>query len=232
MQLTRHFKDFVNTLIYPHNCCGCGHHLSSANHVLCWHCIEQFPLTNFEKQRDNAVEKIFAGRMPLQQATSLLFFVKESLTQQLLHQLKYRGRQDVGMYLGRRMGNAILEAGWPVDCIVPLPLNKKKLAIRGFNQAEVLANGISEVLQKPIENVAIIRTRNNATQTKKNRVERWENVNEVFDLHDDHSLQGKHVLLVDDVVTTGATLEACGQVLLHIPGVQLSIATVAFASKI
>ena len=168
----------------------------------------------------------------MQGAASLLFFIKESLTQQLLHQLKYRNRQDVGLYLGKRMGKAVLNAGWDIDCIVPLPLNRLKQAKRGFNQAQVLASGISDMLQKPVENVAIIRTRNNATQTKKNRVERWENVNEVFDLHDDHSLQGKHVLLVDDVVTTGATLEACGQVLLQIPGVKLSIATAAFASKI
>lgn len=232
MRLTQYFNDFIATLIYPHNCCGCGHHLSHTDHVLCWRCIQELPLTGFEKQTNNPIEKIFAGRMPLQQASSLLFFIKESLTQQLLHQLKYKNRQDAGLYLGNRIGKTLLEAGWDVDCIVPLPLNRTKQAKRGFNQAEVLANGISQVLQKPVENVAIIRTRNNATQTKKNRVQRWENVSEVFDLHDDHSLQGKHVLLVDDVVTTGATLEACGQVLLKIPGVRLSIATAAFASKI
>jgi ComF family protein len=232
MRLTQFFNDFVSTLIYPHNCCGCGHHLNSTDQVLCWRCINQLPLTGFEQKSPNPIENIFAGRIPVQHAASLLFFIKESLTQQLLHQLKYRNRQDVGVYLGKRMGKAIEDAGWKIDCIVPLPLNRKKQAKRGYNQAATLAQGISEILGKPMENVAVVRTKNTATQTKKNRQERWENVNEVFDLHDNHSLQGKHVLLVDDVVTTGATLEACGQVLLQIPGVQLSIATAAFASKI
>jgi ComF family protein len=232
MRLTQYFSDFISTLIYPHNCCGCGHHLSSTDQVLCWRCINELPLTGFESKQRNPIDSVFAGRIPLQHAASLLFFIKESLTQQLLHQLKYKNRQDVGLYLGRRMGKAIQDAGWEIDCIVPLPLNRKKQARRGFNQAEVLAKGISEILGKSIENVAIIRTKNNATQTKKNRQERWENVSEVFDLHDAHNLQGKHVLLVDDVVTTGATLEACGQILLQIDGVKLSIATAAFASKI
>jgi ComF family protein len=232
MRLTQLFSDFVSTLIYPHNCCGCGHHLSSTDQVLCWRCINQLPLTGFEQKSPNPIENIFVGRVPVQHAASLLFFIKESLTQQLLHQLKYRSRQDVGLYLGRRMGKAVLNAGWEMDCIVPLPLNPKRQARRGYNQAEVLAKGIGEVLGKLVENVAVIRTKNTATQTRKNRQERWENVSEVFDLQDGHNLQGKHVLLVDDVVTTGATLEACGQVLLQIPGVRLSIATAAFASKI
>lgn len=232
MQLTRYFNDFVSTLIYPHNCCGCGYHLPSTSQVLCWKCIKELPLTNFEKKQDNLIEQVFAGRMPLQRASSLLFFKKDSLTQHLLHQLKYRGRQDLGTYLGKRMGSAIQDAGWEMDCIVPLPLNRKKRAKRGFNQAEVLANGISEAIGKPVEKVAVIRTKNNATQTRKNRVERWENVSEVFDLHPGYALHDKHILLVDDVLTTGATLEACGRVLLQIPGAKLSIATAAFASAI
>jgi ComF family protein len=232
MQLTRYFSDFLTTLIYPHNCCGCGYHLPHTNQVLCWKCINQMPFTGFEKKPNNLVEQVFAGRMPLQRASSLLFFKKDSLTQQLLHQLKYRGRQDLGVYLGKLIGKAINDAGWEIDCIVPLPLNKKKLAKRGYNQAEVLANGISEATGKPIEKVAVIRTKNNATQTNKNRVERWENVSEVFDLQIEYTLHNKHILLIDDVLTTGATLEACGQVLLQIPGAKLSIATAAFASKI
>ena len=232
MQLTKYFNDFLSTLIYPHNCCGCGHHLPNTSQVLCWRCIDQLPLTGFAKQPDNLIEEIFAGRMPLQRATSLLFFMKESLTQHLLHQLKYRGRQDLGLYLGKRTGQSIQEAGWEVDCIVPLPLNRKKLAKRGFNQAEVLAKGISDIIQKPVEKAAATRVKNNATQTRKNRTERWENVSEVFDVAPGAALHNKHILLVDDVLTTGATLEACGQVLLQIPGVRLSIATAAFASKI
>ena len=228
----KYLNDLLSTLIYPHNCCGCGYHLPTTSQVLCWRCIQQLPLTGFEKQPDNLVERVFAGRMPLQRAGSFLFFKKASLTQDLLHQLKYRGRQDLGLYLGKRMGQAIQEAGWQMDCIVPLPLNRKKLAKRGFNQAEVLANGISEATGKPVEKVAVIRTRNNATQTRKSRVERWQNVSEVFDLHPGYTLQHKHILLVDDVLTTGATLEACGRVLLQIPGARLSIATAAFASNI
>ena len=229
----RYLKDF-GALLYPRTCVACGSDGLETNQLICWSCISQLPLTNFEKQPDNMVADLFTGRISVQLATAFLFFGKESLVQHLIHRFKYKANLDLGVLLGKMMGKSMLEAGWQdaIDVIVPLPLNKKKQAKRGFNQAEILAKGIGEAMNKPVEPVAVIRSKFTETQTRKSRADRWQNVAEVFDLLDNHTLDNKHVLLVDDVVTTGATLEACGQVLLQTPGLKLSIATFAFASKI
>ena len=229
----KYLQDFVS-LFYPRTCVACGGDGLDAEQMICWGCINQLPLTGFEKHPQNLVADLFTGRLPVERASSFLFFGKESLVQHLIHRVKYKGNTELGIMLGNMMGKAMMEAGWqhPIDVIVPLPLNKKKQAKRGFNQAEILAKGIGEAMSKPVEPVAVIRSKFTETQTRKTREQRWENVAEVFDLLDNHSLDNKHVLLVDDVVTTGATLEACGRVLLNTPGLKLSIATLAFASKI
>jgi len=231
--LTKYWSDFIS-LIYPHTCEGCNTDNLGNDKLLCWKCTNELPLTHFEKHRNNLTEDLFTGRIPLQMASSFLFFGKESLAQHLIYQVKYKGNKELGVVLGQMMGQALKNAGWQgdIDLIVPLPLNKKKETTRGFNQAELLARGIGEILEKPVEPVAVVRTKFTQTQTRKSREQRWENVAEVFDLTESHNLDNKHVLLVDDVVTTGATLEACGQILLKTPGLKLSIATLAFASKI
>ncbi|MEO7308778.1 MAG: phosphoribosyltransferase family protein [Chitinophagaceae bacterium] len=229
----QYWNDFVS-LIYPQTCAGCGSDRLDKDQLICWSCITRLPLTGFEKYADNLVADLFTGRIPVARSTGFLFFGKDSLVQHLIYRVKYKGNIQLGFALGTMMGNAIVEAGWwdSIDTIVPLPLNKRKQEKRGFNQAEILADGIGSAMNKPVETVAVVRSKFTDTQTRKSRGERWQNVADVFDLVNNHALDNKRVLLVDDVVTTGATLEACAQVLLKIPGLTLSIATLAFASKI
>lgn len=230
--VTNYFQDFLS-IIYPHNCAACGADVLGKRHLLCWNCLKSLPLTGFETQPTNLVSQLFVGRMPVEMASALLFFSKDSKVQHLIHQVKYKGKKDLGHYLGTLMGHAILQAHWgELDFIVPVPLNKKKAAKRGFNQAKILADGISEVMQKPVAEVALVRSKFTETQTHKNRMSRWQNVEDVFELGDTKGFENKRVLLVDDVVTTGATLEACGQKLLQINGLRLKVAALAYASKL
>jgi ComF family protein len=150
-----------------------------------------------------------------------------------MHQLKYRGNKEMGIYLGRLMGHALAETNRfrAVDALVPLPLHPSKEKKRGYNQATVLCQGIAEVLEKPILKGVVIRTSHTESQTAKNRVQRWENMEGRFQLVKPQAIEGKHILLVDDVITTGATLEACGAELLEAENVQLSLATLCFSSR-
>ncbi len=164
-------------------------------------------------------------------ATAEYYFTKESGMQRLMHSFKYGGNKELGFYLGKQMGYSLLHSRFnSIQAIVPLPLFKSKERKRGFNQAAILSNGIAEVLQKPVLNNVVIRPENTETQTKKNRVERWQNMAGRFTLLTPCPIEDKHILLVDDVVTTGATLEACATELLKIKNVQVSIATLCFAA--
>lgn len=205
----------------------------NSRQLLCWRCLAELPKTGFEMHPDNYAAEIFYGRLQLEQVFSWLFFNKGSLTQHLVHQVKYRGNLELGRYLGQLMATSLLQTGWyaNVDVLVPLPLNNQKLRARGFNQAQLLCEGISVVIQKPVEKCAVVRNRFTPTQTHKSRLERLANVAQVFDVQDSHLLENKHVLLVDDVITTGATMEACGKALLDIPGLRLSLVSLAIASK-
>lgn len=229
----KYWNDFVS-LIYPRICSGCGSDVLTDQHLLCWSCLHALPFTNFEHQRNNPVENIFTGRIPIEKASSLLYFGKNSIVQRLIHQLKYKGNKSLGTLLGNMIGEAIRNAGWQeqIDFIVPMPLNKRKEMRRGFNQAGILAAGVSEIISKPVATNAVIRNIFTETQTVKSRTERWKNMEQAFMLTDKNALENKHILLIDDIVTTGATLEACGQILLQAQNTTLSIATLAFASKI
>lgn len=226
-------QDIVR-FFYPHTCIGCGKELYNLKHFLCMDCIEDLPLTGFEKTASNYTTNLFTGRLPIEKGSSWLFFEKESLTQTLIHHIKYKSHQTLGEYLGYTMGCKLMECNWfdNIDVVIPLPLNKKKLKIRGYNQSELICNGLSQATGLPVEKVAIMRTVFTETQTKKSRIQRWSNVAEVFDLAESNHLEGKHALLVDDVVTTGATLDACGQVLLKVKGLKLSVLTLAVASRL
>jgi ComF family protein len=219
-------------LAFPHVCEGCGTDILDKDHMLCLQCSSNLPSTSFHLHASNPIEKTFWGRLPVTHATAQYYFTKESLIQRLMHQVKYRGNKDLGVYLGRMMGHQLAASNRfsYVDGIVPLPLHKTKERKRGYNQATLLCEGIAEVLQKPVWKDVIIRNAFTDTQTKKNRIERWRNMEGRFELINDTPIQGKHVLLVDDVVTTGATLEACGQELLKVENVKLSIATLCFSS--
>jgi len=228
-------KIFQNTahLFYPHTCAGCGSDILSKENLLCARCISNLPVTNFAGHPHNPAEEIFFGRVNLKSAHSEFYFAKDSLIQHLVHQLKYKGNQPIGLYMGEMMGKTLhnskrFEA---IDALVPLPLYADKERKRGYNQAAIICNGMSQIMNIPVINNKLIRQRYTETQTKKHRVERWENVEGSFIVNDATALKGKHLLLVDDVVTTGATLEAASIALLRVPAVTLSIATLMIAAK-
>jgi ComF family protein len=220
-------------LFYPHVCTGCGSDLIDDNNLLCLQCINDLPHTNFAMHTSNPVEKVFWGRLSITSAMSEFYFTKGTLIQTLIHQFKYKSNIDIGLYLGAIMGNSLLKSNRfnRIDALIPLPLNAEKEFKRGYNQATILCNGMSTVMGVPVIKNNVIRNRFTQTQTKKHRTERWENVEGSFAIKDPTVLNNKNILLVDDVVTTGATLEACGAEILKIEGTKLSIATLAYASK-
>lgn len=220
-------------LFYPHNCEGCGSALVSDAQFLCTRCIHRLPATGFFNKPGNPVEKTFYGRLPLQHAAAVYYFTKGSLLQHLLVQLKYKNNREAGYFLGRMLGHALANAERfaGVEVLVPLPLNPQKEFIRGYNQSALLCEGIREIWKKPVLANAITRTRFTETQTHRNRISRWQNMENVFAVTEPQWLTNKHILLVDDVVTTGATLEACGSSILEIPGTQLSVAAAGYTGN-
>lgn len=229
----KEIKDSFLHLLFPHVCTGCGSDILNEESVLCMRCIDAMPETNFEMYANNPVEKTFWGRLPLVAATAQFYFTKESLMQQLMHQFKYKRNKELGLQLGRIMGEKIkASARFEADALIPLPLFPAKEKRRGYNQATVLCEGMAETMNIPVLDKVIIRPQHTETQTKKGRIERWKNMEGKFILPDPGSIRHKHLLLVDDVITTGATLEACGNELLKAEGVQLSVATLCVASRI
>lgn len=220
-------------LFYPHHCTGCGSDLLHKSQLLCLNCIHDLPHTNFASHENNYIEKIFRGRMNIEAAHSEFYFSKGQLVQHLIHQLKYKSDKAIGHYLGKLLGETLLRSGRfsALDYLVPLPLHNDKQAKRGYNQAAVICFGISETTQIPVMDNNVIRGRSTETQTRKHRAERWENVEGSFMVREPEAIYNKNVLLVDDVITTGASLEACGQTILRVAGTALSIAALAHATK-
>jgi ComF family protein len=230
----KEIKDSIFHVVFPHVCDGCGSDLLNAESNLCIRCLSSLPETNFEKHTGNPVEKLFWGRIDLVSASAGYYFTKESLMQHLMHQFKYKGNKELGLQLGRLMGTALQQSPGRfenIDALIPLPLFPKKERKRGYNQATILCNGIAEITGIPVLKKVISRPQQTDTQTRKGRIERWKNIEGKFLLQDATEIQNKHLLLVDDVVTTGATLEACGNELLLAEGVKLSIATLCVASR-
>jgi ComF family protein len=223
------FNDIVH-LLYPEICAGCGSDMISGNNLICNDCESGMPVTGFHLHAENPVEKIFRGRIPVVSATAHAYFTKDSVVQNLLHSLKYGGNKDIGAKLGSMIGAALksCKAVDDLDAVVPLPLHFSKHKKRGYNQAEMICEGISNVLHVPVLTGLIARRKNTATQTRKSRIERWNNIDSKFEMKNQEGMENKHVLLVDDVITTGATLEACGSELLKIAGLRLSIAAFAY----
>lgn len=218
-------------LCYPHICAGCGQDLPDEDAELCLRCLHSLPETCFEQHPGNPVEKLFRGRLPLVAATAQFYFTKESLMQQLLHLLKYKGQKDLGLYLGRLMGRQLLQAARIIpDALVPLPLFPQRERKRGYNQATILCQGMAEVMHLPVLDKVITRPEHTDTQTKKGRVDRWKNMEGKFAIVNRDAIRGKHLLLVDDVITTGATLEACGHELLQQENTRLSVASLCIAT--
>jgi ComF family protein len=219
-------------LLFPHICTGCGSDNLGKDNLLCIRCLESLPATNFEWFDDNPVEKIFTGRLPLICGSAGFYFNKGSVIQHLLHQLKYKGNKDIGWLLGKFLGEQLLRSGrFQVDAVIPLPLFPAKEKRRGYNQALIICQGMAEELKLPVLDNVIIRPEHTETQTKKGRIERWKNIEGKFFLAKPELIENKHILLVDDVITTGATLEACGNELLKAANCTLSIAGLCVAVR-
>jgi ComF family protein len=206
--------------------------LSKHEQCICKICLNKIPKTNFFKEKNNPVSQVFWGRVNLQYAFSFYFFYKNGSLQNLIHEIKYHGAKELAYEFGKQFGFDLLQ-GFnfkEFDIICPVPLHKQREKKRGYNQSEWLARGLSEVLGIPYSNNLLIRKVFTKTQTKKNRQQRWENVKDAFSVNDISKVANKHILLLDDVITTGATLEACSQMLLEIEGTKVSVASLAYAS--
>lgn len=219
--------------LFPHQCPGCGSDVVKKDKFLCWRCMQDLPYTRFASLANNPVEKIFWGRIRIHSAMSLLYFAKNSIVQNIIHQFKYQNQQGLGVFLGNLMGIGLLESDRfsQVDYLVPLPLFSQKEQMRGYNQSELLCKGIHEVIPIPILSGVVQRESPTESQTRKHRTERWQNVAAAFTVSNPSALENKHILLIDDVVTTGSTLEACGLEILQYKNIQLSVATLAIARQ-
>lgn len=226
--------DFLS-LIYPRLCMACGSSLFLNEDILCTRCLVHLPQTGFHLQaNDNMVVRSFWGRVPVEGGAARYFFRKSAPVQRLLHNLKYNHAPEIGILVGRIYGRELMESEvfGSVDVVVPIPLHPDKEKKRGYNQAAMFARGLAQGMGRPVDEKTLYRAVFTETQTRKSRLKRWENVKSVFALRDITSLQGKHILLVDDVITTGATMEACILKLLEIPGTRVSVAAIATAGRV
>lgn len=218
-------------LLFPRYCVVCGKPLQEGEEGICLRCNMDLPRTNYHLRRDNPVERMFWGKMPLERATAFFFYHKGSDSRHILHLLKYGDRKDLGELMGRLMAAELSDSGFfrKVDVIIPVPLHPRRQKARGYNQSECIARGISAVTGIPVDAVSLRRGRHTETQTRKSAYERWTNVEGVFLLSHPERFAGKQLLLVDDVLTTGATTTACADVFRDVEGVRISILTLAVA---
>lgn len=205
MQVLRALAD----LVFPDLCVGCNGVLLREEKHLCTFCLGNLPETNFHTQPENELEKIFWGRVRLERAFSFLIFRKKGIVQNMLHELKYGNNPELGRLLGCLYGSKLHACGLKFDGVLAVPLHPSKQRIRGYNQSDCFAEGLSSTLNCAHIKDAVVRNRATETQTRKNRLQRWDNVDTVFGVVNPEVLHGKHILLVDDVITTGATIEAC-----------------------
>ena len=215
-------------LFYPNLCAGCSKNLLKNEKVICIDCRASMPRTDFHTFRENPVHKLFRGRTKVESSTSLLYFIKGAGVQHMLHELKYKGNTELGEELGNELGNVLKDSDYfrGIDAVIPVPLHPQKERKRGYNQSMVIAKGVAKSMEIEASK-NLIRKANSDSQTRKSRYERWRNVETVFAVKNPESLKGKHILLIDDVITTGATIEACVNELLKLDGTKVSVATLA-----
>lgn len=223
-------RDFAG-LFLPRMCAGCDRGLMHFETCLCGFCVQDMPYTRFHDDPMNAVERLFHGRLQLEAASSLLHFTPFGKVQRMLHRLKYRNDRSVGHFLGRAMATDLMNSTRfsTVDALLAVPLHRRKEHMRGYNQSQVLVDGMRQIWNVPSIGKGLVRVVRTPTQTRKGRLARWLNVKEAFHLPDPASLTGRHILIVDDVVTTGATLESCANALADVPDIRISVFTVACA---
>ena len=216
---------------YPKLCLACNYTTPPIDEWLCLSCKLRLPKTNFHLAKDNAFTERFWGRVKIEAAAGMYYFKKGGRTQNLIHNLKYKKRSQIGVILGNIYGKELKKSPYfqDVEIIVPVPLHWKKLRKRGYNQSSVFAEGLSETMEIPWVVDGLRRNENSESQTKKSKMSRLENVMAVFEVKNRKKLEGKHILLVDDVLTSGATLEACATKILEVPGTKVSLVTIAVA---
>ena len=224
------WDDFFS-LLFPRLCYACGNQLMRNESLICTECFVVIPRTNYHFVEDNPVARLFWGRCLIEKAAAFSYYNKGSRIRKLIHNLKYNGIREIGYVLGRLYGLSLKTSGFinDIDIIIPVPLHPVKKRIRGFNQSETISMGIADATHLPVDLKSLARVLVSATQTKRSRYERWTNVEGIFQVLDSQTIMGKHVLLVDDVITTGSTIESCTNELLKIEGVKVSAVALAFA---
>lgn len=224
------WDDFIS-LLFPRLCYGCGNHLLRNEVLICTGCYISIPRTNFHLKEDNPVAQLFWGRCLIEKAAAFSYYTRDSRIRHLIHQLKYKGIKDVGPEIGRIYARSLCKSGFfdDIDIIVPVPLHPSKRRKRGFNQSELISDGIAEVSGLATDYTTVKRVTRTSTQTRKSRYDRWTNVEGIFEVANPERLMGKHILLVDDVITTGSTIEACAGEILRIEGTRVSVLALAYA---
>ncbi|CAL68470.1 ComF family protein [Christiangramia forsetii] len=222
------FHDFIN-LLYPSVCHICDAELLKNEELICTSCLHDLPITSYHLDNENPVIKVFYGRVKIEKATALLHFRKKAGVQQLIHDLKYRGYREIGTYFGQWLGKELADSDWfgEIDMIIPVPLHKSKLIQRGYNQVEDFAKELALSLNAEYADDILLKISATQTQTLKDRLSRWGKLKDTLLVQNSEKIRGKHILLVDDLVTTGATLEACVLKLYEAQEVEISIATMA-----
>lgn len=223
--------DDFSGLLFPRICYGCGSSLLRNERIICTECHFVIPKTNFHNEPDNPVEKLFWGRCRIERAAAYSYYNRGSRIRNLIHNLKYRGITEIGHELGMIYGQSLKSSGFMsgISFIMPVPLHPSRERSRGFNQSLLICQGLSDATSIPVLNDVLIRSEVSATQTKRSRFERWENVEGIFTVKNSSLISGRHILLIDDVITTGSTIEACVNEISKIGGVKISVAAVAVA---
>jgi ComF family protein len=224
------WDDFIS-LLFPRLCYACGSQLMRNESLICTACFVLIPRTNYHLAEDNPVAQLFWGRCLIEKAAAFSYYNKGSRIRKLIHNMKYKGIREIGYELGRIYGLSLEASGFTndIDMIIPVPLHPMKKRARGFNQSETISMGIADVTHLPVDIKSLARILVSATQTKRSRYERWTNVEGIFKVIDSETIIGKHVLIVDDVITTGSTIESCTNELLKVEGVKVSVVALAFA---
>ena len=224
-----YLKDFLS-LVYPEICLVCSKSLFKHEKVICMKCYHHLPRARFADDPRNPAAQVFWGRVPLEMVITGFLYNKGNAIQQLIHTFKYRGNKNIGIFLGGELGNEIsgISAFDDISFILPVPLHPKKQKKRGFNQSEVIAKGIAAKINAEVNTNILFRKSFSASQTRKSKYERWENVESIFALKNEKTIENKHILLIDDVITTGATIEACVLCLLKTKGVRVSVVALAY----
>lgn len=216
-------------LFFPHYCAGCGVSLRHFQKALCVPCLTKLPRTGMHDHPDNRLEKLLWGRVSYSSASAFLRMPKQSEVHRMIHELKYKSNQTIGFELGQMFGAELRDSQRmsKFDCVLPVPLHPKRLKERGYNQCDSIVQGVAEAMSVEYSLNNLVRHQYNRSQTRMGRYKRWQNVEAIFTVKRPHDFENAHVLLIDDVITTGSTIESCAQVLATIPGIRVSVAAIA-----